>query len=604
MNILNLPVVILFKRILNAISYKNKLRTAALFVAMVLQSFFELLFILSLSYMAAALTNPQQLSNELVFKAFYLFSPRLQEWAQEPRYLLLICGAFVILVSIVKNGTSYLVAQNIAQLSEKIAIGIGEEIFSRYLYGNYSWHLSQESAPTFQCMMWRKHVSFLLVHQLSMYACIVTLCVLFISLIGQEPILTSIVLLAPSIVGILLYRGIRRHVDRHALAATASELAETQAVLCATRGIRDVLIYRQQKTFLNELLTAAEYGVPSRVFNSIAPTLPTWVLEVTGFIVVFLTLIYLVFVEHADIPRIAAALTLLLLAAWRILPYANRIVSLQVAIRGLFPTVKAVLDLLEAMRRQPTQPLPEPSPDFTLQKSIALKDISFRYPDADRVCLHELSFEIPIGKKIGIIGPSGAGKSTLVSLLSGLLLPTSGVMSVDGLPLTPERMAAFAMRIGYVPQHPFLFAGTLAENVAFSRWKMTWDEKEVLLACRKASIDFLDTHPLGVHQPIGENGTGLSGGQAQRVSIARALYAHPQLLIFDEATSALDQSNEDSIQHTIDNLSENITCIIVAHRLTTVESCDIIIWMDNGRVVMQGNAHDVLHRYSLRCESE
>nr|WP_300882415.1 ATP-binding cassette domain-containing protein [uncultured Desulfovibrio sp.] len=208
-----------------------------------------------------------------------------------------------------------------------------------------------------------------------------------------------------------------------------------------------------------------------------------------------------------------------------------------------------------------------------------------------------MTLTVKKGEKVALIGPSGSGKSTLAGILSGLLPPAGGSITVDGIPLTPERAAAFAMRIGYVAQMPFLFAGTLAENVAFSHWGEPWDETAVRAACRQAAIDFVDDRPEGLRQAIGENGSGLSGGQAQRVCIARALYPEPDVIIFDEATSALDQANENAIRHTIEHLSRNVTCILIAHRLSTVEQCDRIIWLEHGRIVMEGPPDTVLSHY-------
>ena len=299
-------------------------------------------------------------------------------------------------------------------------------------------------------------------------------------------------------------------------------------------------------------------------------------------------------------PRITTALGLLMLTAWRVLPYANRVVGFQISIRALRPMVLAVLELLESLRNKARIVFPEPDKNFTLQDSISFRHVYFRYPETEVDSLSDITFTIPVGKKVGIIGPSGGGKSTLVGILSGLLCPKSGEMLVDGAALTPARAAAFVSQVGYVPQSPFLFAGTLAENIAFSQWGQPWDEARVRDACRRAAIDFVDSHPLGLKQPIGENGAGLSGGQAQRVSIARAMYASPKLLIFDEATSALDQANEKNIQETILQLADEVTCVIVAHRLTTVEHCDWIVWLDKGRIVMQGVVEEVLRRYRLK----
>ena len=587
-----------FIRVLGILHRKEKLKAAYLFACMALQTGLELFFILTLTYMGTALTAPETLRENLFFRGIFSCFPALHDWTHDPRHLVLLSGIIVVTLSILKNIVNYFTARETSLFSERISIGIGNEIMSRFLYRDYTWHLSSESASTFQRMMWRGNLSNMLVSLLSMYASILTLLVLFFSLVGQEPVLTTFIVAITGAVGFCLYRGIRCNVDKQARGAAESAQEETRALMCATKGIRDVLIYRQQDIFLRAITGAAQKGVWPRTFNAIAPTMPTWVLEATGFMVVVLAVAYLVCVEHADTPRITEALALLMLTAWRVLPYANRVVSYQVSIRALRPMTSAVLELLECLRATPSDPPPSPAADFHFARKIMLKDVSFRYPSADSDSLRELNFSIPVGKKIGVIGPSGAGKSTLVGVLSGLLQPSTGEMLVDGAPLDASRAAAFARLIGYVPQSPFLFAGTLAENIAFSEWGKPWDEKRVRDACRKAAIDFVDSHPLGLNQPIGENGAGLSGGQAQRVSIARAMYTRPKLLIFDEATSALDQANENSIQQTIIELAGEVTCVIIAHRLTTVKKCDLLVWMDKGRIVMIDRAEIVLKKYN------
>ena len=141
-------------------------------------------------------------------------------------------------------------------------------------------------------------------------------------------------------------------------------------------------------------------------------------------------------------------------------------------------------------------------------------------------------------------------------------------------------------------------AGSIAENVAFSEWGKPWDAERVRKACRMAALDIVETDPRGIEYPIGENGAGLSGGQAQRVSIARALYAEPEILILDESTSALDQQTEAAIMATINSLREQLTIIIIAHRLSTVEQCDQLFWVENGRLKKQGPSTAILAEYT------
>lgn len=586
-----------FKRVLDCIGRKDRRKAFLLFALMGIQSALELFFILLLSLLPRALTAPESINSHAALQYLYAAFPTLGGFAENPRFLVLMVGNLIVIVSILKNLFNYITARVTATLSENISISIGHEIMLRYLYSPYIWHLSADSGKMFQCMQWRRHVANALMYQLSMASCLLTIVVLFLCLLSTEILLTSMVVGITSLVGVFFYKGLRRRIDHAAQRAAQAERKENRALLCATHGIRDVLIYRQQPAFLDAVECAVEEGQSSRVFNGMAPTMPSWVLEATGFAAVIFALAYLICVEQAETARIVGVLGLLILTAWRVLPYANRIVGFQVSLRSERPRLTAVLDLLEKLRQSRfTQP-PEPAPDFRFQQRLSLRHVSFRYPEAERDSLTDLTFDIPIGAKVGIVGSSGAGKSTLVALLSGLLQPTRGEILVDGRELTPERAAAYARKVGYVPQHLFLFEGTLAENIAFSQWGEAWDEEKVRKACRLAAIDFIDAHPKGLLRPIGANGSGLSGGQAQRVGIARALYTEPELLIFDEATSALDQQNEAHIQATIDCLAERMTCIIVAHRLTTMESCDIIFWIEKGRLLMSGPAKTVLDSY-------
>lgn len=591
-----------FKRIFSVISIKNKIMSIIVFFLMGIQSAFELIFLLALSYMGTAFTDPDGLKNILCFKLFFWFFPNLESFLGKiPNTLLLVSG-LIVLVSGIKGIVTFLTAKLTSLIGERISIDICNDIMSSYLYRDYIWHLSSESSQTFQRLQWRSYLSTMLSTLITMYSTALTIIVLFLLLVGEEPILTITVLLVTLLSGIILYSCIRRTVDRSARTLADCSAEETRAILCATRGIRDVIIYRQQKIFLHAITNAAQKAVPSRVFTNIASPLPTWVLETVAFSAVLLAFAYLIFVEQAAVPRIAAAVTLLLLTAWRVLPYVNRVVGYQIILRSCRPMAMAVLELLETLRASPYSPLPDPDPTFTLSKEITLINVSFRYPGADHDSLTNLSFSVPVGKKIGLIGPSGAGKSTVVGILSGLLHPSSGEFLVDGNPLGPAQAAAYSTMVGYVPQQAFLFAGNLGDNIAFSHWGKPWKEADVMSACHKAAVDFVDNHPQGLQQPIGENGAGLSGGQAQRVCIARALYSNPQLLIFDEATSALDQVNENSIMETINHLASEITSIIVAHRLTTVEICDEIIWIEKGRVVMQGDPKVVLAAYRKRLD--
>ncbi len=576
-----------------------RVRSFGIFTLMVMQSLLELFFILSLANMGAALTDPESVRNTFLYKGLFFLFPILESFSADPKQLLLLVGGVVVVFSILKNFINFLTARSVAYLGEDISLDIGHEIMSRYLYQNYAWHLSPESNSMYQRMAWRQNLGTMLTHLLTLYATVLTIFILFFSLLGNEPMLTTLVVAFTSAVGVILFRTIRKNVDASAQKSAQSVQEETKALLCVTKGIREILIYRQQETFLQALVNAALKGRKPRAFTETASALPVWVLEAVGFCMVVVAIAFLVYIENAGIARISAALALLVLTAWRVLPYCNRVVSLQISIRSLRHRATAVIELLEQLRALPSDPPPLPAHDFSFDREIRLENIHFRYANANEDSLCDISFTIQKGEKIGLIGKSGGGKTTLAGVLCGLLPPTNGTITIDGLPLDEGRRAAFATHIGYVPQTPFLFAGSLADNIAFSDWGKEWNEEHLLQACKQASIDFIDNHRDGILRPIGDNGSGLSGGQAQRVSIARAMYTDPSLLIFDEATSALDQHNENAIQETIEKLSHKVTSIIIAHRLSTVQHCDRILWVDQGRIVMDGKAKDVIEKYSL-----
>ena len=201
------------------------------------------------------------------------------------------------------------------------------------------------------------------------------------------------------------------------------------------------------------------------------------------------------------------------------------------------------------------------------------------------------------------MGLSGTGKSTVAALLSGLLAPSQGRILVDGKPLTEADLAAFRGKIAYVSQTPYILEGTIAENVAFSEWGRPPDRARAYRACTDAAFDLV-RRPEDLDMRVAANGAGLSGGQAQRLSIARALYCRPELLILDESTSSLDQKNENAIMETVQRCKGDITIVLIAHRLTTLERCDVVFWLRDGTVKTSGNAGELLEAYKTSMKEQ
>jgi ATP-binding cassette subfamily B protein len=238
-------------------------------------------------------------------------------------------------------------------------------------------------------------------------------------------------------------------------------------------------------------------------------------------------------------------------------------------------------------------------PVRTLEGHITLRNVGFRYggPESPAI-LDGISVDIAPNTTVAIVGRSGSGKTTLVKLLSGLLEPTDGAILYDGVDMKSLNYRDLRRRIGFVLQENHLFSDTIARNIAFGESEPDIDA--VIWAARAASAhDFIDRLPLGYDTPVGESGLAISGGQRQRIAIARALYQRPPILIFDEATSSLDTESERAVKKSIDSLLEGRTSFVIAHRLSTVRDADLILVLEQGRLVERGTHEELMRREGL-----
>jgi ABC-type multidrug transport system fused ATPase/permease subunit len=326
---------------------------------------------------------------------------------------------------------------------------------------------------------------------------------------------------------------------------------------------------------INRFINATKGVASSNILNVTLQGAPRFILETMGFFILIGVIIYVIYVYHSA-TNVLSMVSLYTLAFYRLLPSMNKILA---SYNQIIFSKHAVYDIYEFLC-MPRETLGCIKISFC--KEIVLKDIYFGYA-SNKPILEHIDLVIKRGERIAFVGESGAGKSTIVDILMGFYKPQKGLMLIDGVTLSDDNRSSWRAKIGYVPQNIYLFDGTVAENVVFGR---DYDEDKLInsLKCVHIYDDLLKKD--GINTRVGDLAVMISGGQKQRLALARALYGDPEVLVFDEATSALDYATEEKIVNEIYNIDTGKTLIIVAHRLTTVERCDTIYKIEKGHVIL------------------
>ena len=372
----------------------------------------------------------------------------------------------------------------------------------------------------------------------------------------------------------------------------------------ALGGIKDVKMLGREAEFMRRFDEPSRRYAVAAAHNQIVGRIPRYALETIAIGGMLLVLLYAIRQGRAVGPLLPQ-LTLYAFAAFRLMPALNELFSCVIQIRFNTAALESLhRDLTERWRSghadvsvDAGQASTPPSASSAL---VELDRVGFRYPEADRATLTEVSLTVGRRQVVGLVGATGAGKTTIVDLILGLLLPTSGELRIEGVALSKESSRSWRTRCGYVPQVVFLSDDTIAANIAFGIPSAEVDAAAVQRAAQIAQLhDFVEGLRDGYNTIIGERGVRLSGGQRQRIGIARALYHDPEVLVMDEATNALDSVTETAVIDTIHSLAHQKTLIVIAHRLSTVRDCDRIYLLDEGRVAAHGTFEE-LYQHNAR----
>lgn len=399
--------------------------------------------------------------------------------------------------------------------------------------------------------------------------------------------LVLVLIFISGIVTLVLFKVLKPKLNSLGMTNQAIQSRIAKWRIQAIYGIKDVKVLHRESFFADNYESNGKIGAKLNQKYAIINALPRILIE-TIFMVSILGYLVVCVALGDDMTQMLPTLTAFGLAAVRLLPCVNRINTYLTDISYFRPCLDYVyenMNINEISKKTNQTLLPvDETKTMELKDRIELKDIVYAYPNTDVLIFDHADMEIPYGKSIGIMGPSGAGKSTIVDILLGLLKVHEGQILCDGDNVF-ENYPAWLAQIGYIPQSIYLVDEPIRNNIAFGIADDEIDDNRIWQVLEEAQLkEFIQTLPEGLDTTIGDRGVRLSGGQRQRLGIARALYHNPEILVFDEATSALDNETEAAVMEAINSFHGKKTMVIIAHRLNTIEKCDIIYKVEGGKI--------------------
>jgi ATP-binding cassette subfamily B protein len=570
------------------ITKRRKWQLLLLLMLMLISAFSEVISLGAILPFIGVLTAPDRVFNQ----------PGVREMVEmfgvtEPHQLVLPLALAFAIAALIAGVIRLVLLWVSTRLAFAIGTELSREVYRRMLYQPYQFHVARNSSELISVLTSKTQNSVsVLVFLLTLASSTVLLVSIVIALMVIDPLVV-----ASAAAGLGLSYALITLWTRRELIANSEQVAResakiVQALQEGLGGIRDVLLNGTQQVYC-DIFNRSDWLLRRSQGNIyITSYSPRPAMEAVGMVLIA-GLAYALSRQTGELGAALPVLGALALGTQRLLPALQTIYNSWVSIVGYQSSLFDVIELLN-------QPLPDDAlspapPPLQFKDTIRFDSVRFRYLDQGPWVLNDINLTISKGSRVGFVGGTGGGKSTTIDLLMGLLQPTEGRILVDGLPISGERLRAWKRSIAHVPQSIFLADTTMAENIALGVPKADIDMGKVKQAARQAQIaDFIESQAVGYDAFVGERGIRLSGGQRQRIGIARALYKDASVLVFDEATSSLDNQTEQAVMNSIEGLHRDLTILIIAHRLTTVHRCDVIVELANGWVVAQGTYGELM----------
>lgn len=560
----------------------EKKRAILLLVLMNIMAFFEVLGVGSIMPFLSVLGNQDSIqTNQYLFYFYNLFDFKSNE------SFLIFLGVFALLILLVSAFVRTLSYYALFRFSNMRRHSIGQKLLKKYLHQPYKFFLNRNSSDVTKTILSETDslIEEVIVPAVRLVTYSIVTIFLVVFLLVIDPILALILALIFGIFYSIMYLTVRKYLGKIGKERVKANGNRFKVVLETIGGIKDLKVLGREKVYLDSFTKpSSDFSTYSATSKTLSQS-PQFLMEAIAFGSLLVMAIYGLSADGFDLGKFLPVLGLYALGVLKLKPAINEIYKSLSTMKYGNSGLDNVLADLENLTNEKSNILND-NQRLLLKESLTLKNLNFSYDNSSKLALQDININIKVNTTVGIIGTTGAGKSTLVDIILGLLHPDSGEIRVDNNILNVNNIRQWQNSIGYVPQSIFLIDDSIASNIAFGVPKEEIDLKQVEQVAKMAKVyDFVTSLEKGFETVIGERGVRLSGGQRQRLGIARALYHNPELLVLDEATSALDNETEAEVMRAIDGMSGSKTIIMIAHRLSTVERCDMLIKIQNGKIV-------------------
>jgi len=520
---------------------------------------------------------------------------------EDPHDFVFFIGVCVLFILTLSSIISMVTIWRLSLFAQYVGAEIADTLFGFYLRQSWLYHTSVSSSfLTKQIATEVNRVTGSVINPLMQLAARSTISFfIIIAVFVYNPYVALIGVSLFALCYMALFKFVRARLVKNGRVVSDMSALRYKMMSEGFGGIKDVLLLNRQKYFEEKFSSAGREYAYSQGTNLALSQVPRYSMELLAFGALISLILYLIRAYEGDISEVFPVLAIYAVAGLKLLPSFQQIYAHLAQIKGnvsAFESIKS--DLLNSrLEVYDKTEISVSKSEVKFENEISLSNINFTYPGKKRSALECVNIKIKRNQVVGFVGASGSGKSTLIDLILGLIEPENGGVFVDNVEITNENILLWRNLVGLVPQKIFISDSTIYENIAFGLPDKLVNHAQVLEAVDKANLnELVAKSPMGLKSAVGEDGALLSGGQRQRIGIARALYHQAEVLIFDEATSALDNVTERMVMQAVHEFSGEKTIIMIAHRLSTVQKCDVIYFMNEGRVLDYGTYEELLDR--------